>query len=128
MQSPADIYREQATESVVESSPLQTVQWLMQYIMDALVSAKGAIHNNNYQAKAKSINDAMKGIGILQGSLDKEKGGDIAENLESLYIYMTSRLLHASIYKEEKAITEVQKLMQSVKEGFDGIAPVVDKT
>ena len=54
-------------------------------------------------------------------SLDHEKGGDVAANLEQLYDYMTRRLLEASTTKNADLLTDVTDLIKEIKLAWDEI-------
>jgi flagellar protein FliS len=63
-------------------------------------------------------------MNIIQGlrtSLDAEKGGDIAANLDSLYEYMGRRLLEANMNNDTAILDEVNTLLSEIKLGWDGI-------
>ena len=55
---------------------------------------------------------------VLQGSLDSEKGGEIAANLADLYDYCTRRLLHANLKNDLEAIQEIKRLISDVREAW----------
>ena len=73
------------------------------------------------EAKARYINNAIGIIGGLNDALDLEKGGDLAQNLRSLYQYINMRLLEASIEKNVEKLDEVASLMKDIKEAWDAI-------
>jgi len=51
----------------------------------------------------------------LMASLDFEKGGDIARNLFSLYMFFNQQLMDANIQKDVKPIQDVRRLMNDLK-------------
>jgi flagellar protein FliS len=53
--------------------------------------------------------------------LDAEQGGEIAENLDRLYLYMTRRVFAAGVANDVDIIDEVIGLVKTIKEGWDGI-------
>ncbi|MCY1305876.1 Flagellar secretion chaperone FliS [compost metagenome] len=66
-----------------------------------------------------------KALGIVSGlreALDMEKGGELAGNLESLYGYITQRLLEANRNNDATILDEVAGLLREVKSGWDQIA------
>lgn len=57
----------------------------------------------------------------LTVSLDFEKGGDIAQNLFSLYLYFNQRLIDANLAKDPAALGEVRQLMSELREAWAGV-------
>ena len=55
--------------------------------------------------------------------LDKERGGDLAQNLERLYDYASRTLLKANLENRSDLLKEVTSLLREIKLGWDGIAP-----
>ncbi len=55
-------------------------------------------------------------------SINFEKGGEIAKNLFSLYMYMNRRLLEANIKKNSTVLEEVKKLLVELRSAWAEIA------
>lgn len=80
-----------------------------------------SIHNINekkFYEKAKNINKASKIIEELQGSLDFEQGGDIAENLNKLYSFFLKEIGSAGINNNKEAILKVIELLNDMKNSW----------
>ncbi len=117
-------YGRGAVESEVDyASPHRIIQMLMEGALAKIATAKGCIERNDVAEKSRQITWAMNIIGGLRSSLDAEKGGDIAANLESLYEYMGRRLLEANMNNDAVALDEVSALLLEIKEGWDNIPP-----
>lgn len=117
-----DGYGRGALESEVDyASPHRIIQMLMEGALSKIATAKGCIERNEVAEKGRQITWAMNIIGGLRSSLDSEKGGDIAENLDSLYEYMGRRLLDANMNNDPQILDEVSALLSEVKEGWDNI-------
>lgn len=57
-------------------------------------------------------------IDELRATLDKEKGGEYAANLDRLYDYYARRLLKAQITFDDAPLAEVEKLVGTLREGW----------
>ncbi|RRJ84999.1 flagellar export chaperone FliS [Aestuariirhabdus litorea] len=111
---------------VTDASPHRLIQMLMEGCLESLAKAKGAIARNDDALRSEMLSKAIAIVGGLQIVLDFEKGGEIAENLNALYHYMTKRLFEANQESDPEIINEVARLMINIKEGWDGIADQVD--
>ncbi len=106
---------------IMGASPHRLVQMLMEGALEKIALAKGHMANNNIANKGENISKAIAIVGGLQSSLNKDEGGEIAENLSNLYDYMSSRLVIANLYNDEAILDEVAGLMVEIKMGWDGI-------
>jgi flagellar secretion chaperone FliS len=93
--------------NVITSDPGRLIIMCYEGAIDSLKLAKEKIKEKDYEKKAKAIIKAQDIIEELICSLDFEKGGEIANNLESLYNYMLRRILQGDLNKDVKAIDEV---------------------
>ena len=53
-------------------------------------------------------------IAELQRTLDRERGGDIAGQLDRLYTYMLQRLIAANVHKDRAPLDEIAALMRQL--------------
>jgi flagellar protein FliS len=119
----AQQYAQMKKQTGVEgANPHQLIGMLYQGALDNLQQALGCIDRNDYEGRGRHLGRVITILGGLQGFLDHEKGGDISQNLDSLYEYMSVRLYDASRDHAKQPVEEVIKLLREVKEGWDGIA------
>ena len=64
----------------------------------------------------------------LQGALDFERGGELAQNLNELYAYVTRRLLHINAYNDLTALEEVQSLIKDITEAWKTLPSLLGQT
>ena len=83
--------------------------------LENLPSKKYDIVNNNI-IKAQDI------IAELMISLNMEQGGQVAQNLFSLYVYFKKRLIEANIKKEAEPIHEVLKHLKDLRDAWAQIS------
>lgn len=62
----------------------------------------------------------------LMVSLNLNKGGEIARNLFSLYIFMNRQLLSANLKKESKPLEEVKRMLTELRDAWKEIAGKTD--
>jgi len=61
----------------------------------------------------------------LQGALDFERGGDLANNLNELYGYVTRRLLHVNARNDLDALEEIFGLMNEIRSAWEGVPDLI---
>ena len=66
----------------------------------------------------RGIGRALAIIDQLRATLDAEKGGDYAQNLERLYDYYSRRLLKAQIELNDSLLAEVEGLVTTLRSGW----------
>jgi flagellar secretion chaperone FliS len=123
MASGLDSYRNVgAYGNLAEASPYQVIQLMLDALLSRIAEATGHIERGEVAAKGEKIG---KALGIIEGlllGLDKERGGDIALNLERLYDYASRTLLKANLENRVDLLKEVSSLLREIKLGWDGIA------
>lgn len=110
-----------AQTSIVDADSHKLIQLLYNGALERINMAKARMLAKDYEGKGRLISKTIEIVGGLRGFLDKEKGGEIAEQLESLYEYMERRLLQANLKNDIEILDEVAGLIREVKEGWDGI-------
>lgn len=104
-----------------EASPHRIIQMLMSGFLERVAYAKGSMERQEFAKKSEYISKAVGIINGLRSGLDMDKGGEIAENLNSLYDYINRRLIEANAANDIEILNEVYSLMSEVKQGWDAI-------
>lgn len=118
-QSAANQYQ---TQQIMTASPAMLVFMLLEKAISCLKEAIKAIENNEIEARWRANGRAMEIISHLQLTLDTEKGGEIAGNLDRLYSYMLTRLPKVDIRNEIEAAREVIALLEPLRESWRELA------
>lgn len=119
-------YNKMAVQAGVEAaSPHRLIQMLMDGVLEKVARAKGCMQRGDIRAKGQQIGWAISIIEGLKASLNKAEGGEIAQNLEDLYIYMERRLIESNRINDPALLDEVSSLMRQVKEAWDAIGDEV---
>jgi len=122
-QSAAASYSVVKNQSGVESaSPHRLVEMLFEGLQERIIQAKGAIQYKNIELKGKKINGAIAIINGLRENLNMDEGGELAENLNSLYIYVQSILAQAHRKNDVKYLDEANSLIDDIHSAWKAIA------
>ena len=105
--------------TIATATPHKLISMLIHGALEAFAKAKGAIERKDIESRALFLN---KGNSILLGlrdNLDLEQGGDLAANLDSLYVYLLEASLQAG--RENNAIKaqEIIDILLEIKQGWD---------
>ena len=87
-----------------------------------LKQAVADLQNNDMAGKGRNINKAKDVLYELGSVLDAEQGGEIAENLKSLYNFMQHHLNQANLRKDVQMIQEVITLLEELNQGWRAIS------
>jgi len=104
------------------ASPLGLVILSYEALYKALGRAQHAIDGGDLAAEADHTGRALEALIELSGSLNIEKGGDIAYDLAGLYAYMMRRLSEGMCTCSTDAVVEVMQLVWTLREGWEGLS------
>jgi len=107
--------------NVEGADPHQLIQLLLDGALDKIRMATGYMINRQIPQKGTHISAAISIIEGLRVSLDKNSGGQIAENLENLYKYMEIRLVEANLKNDPAILKEVTGLLGEIREAWVAI-------
>ena len=91
-------------------------------LAETYIEEDGKIKPKNIEKFGICIQKAQAIITDLQVSLDMEKGGDIARNLMSLYVFFNEELLAANINHNKEKIEFVLKMVKDLADSWRQIA------
>ena len=107
--------------------PHQLVNLLLQGVIRAIATARGALARDDVLLKCNSVTKAIRILDEgLSTALDREEGGELAANLAELYAYCVRRLTLANARNDDAMLLEVRRLIEPIAQGWSEIRkPVV---
>lgn len=91
-------------------------------LANSMFDENGKLPVRSIEAFGKAILKAQEIITELQVSLDMEKGGEIAKNLMSLYLFFNEELMNANINQDKEKVSSVLKMMSDLADAWRTIA------
>ena len=112
--------------AVMTASPEKLVTMLYDGALKYLEQARVGLADEP-TARSPEVGKALsKALGIsgeLRASRDHAAGGDIAQNLDSLYDFTLDQLSKSNLERTIAGVDATLEVMRTLKEGWDGIVP-----
>jgi flagellar secretion chaperone FliS len=115
----ANAYRRVEAQS---RSPLELVVMLYDGVLSSLSEATAAAARGDVATRAAAVSKSLTIIGALQTTLNVSEGGAVAVELDRIYTYASQRLIDVTTKKDYSALTEVHKLLTTIREAWEQIA------
>lgn len=123
----ATVYRDVGASTALDgASPHKLVSLLYEALTSQIAGARGALARRDVAEKGRAISHAVRILEEgLRAPLDLPRGGALASNLHDLYAYMVQQLTRANLNNDDALLTECMGLVETLREGWDGIADQV---
>jgi len=97
----------------------QLVSLLLDGLLQAVATARGALARGDVNTKCGSIAKALRILEEgLMTALDREEGGEVAVNLEAVYDYAMRRLIQANARNDDAMLQEVSRLIEPITQAW----------
>lgn len=120
----ADTYRR---NQILSASPERLIVLLYDGAIQQLSRAKTALDNGGAAQSAEvgiALGKAMAILGELRSTLDLERGGEIATNLDLLYDFCLDQIYTTNVERKPEPVEPPIRVLRTLKEGWDAIVPV----
>lgn len=119
MNSQLQIYRQQQVQHEIEqASPVRLVVMLYDKAMSLLRQAVLHIDRNNVKAKGEALNRVVEIIGELQAILNRDEGGVVAQNLDTMYEFMIRSVTLANLNNDPQPLDGVLMVLEELRKGW----------
>ena len=107
---------------VRSASPLELVVMLYDAALRNTARAIDAMARGDIRTRRDAITKSLAIINELQSTLNLEKGGAIAEELDRLYVWMTDSLIQATVQQKPGPLHDVCKNLEMLRDAWRQIA------
>jgi flagellar protein FliS len=114
--------RHYKNQELMTASPARLVVMLYDRAIYSLNDAIKAIEAGDIERRWKSNKNANEVITHLAMTLDFEKGGQIAQNLNDLYRFMLRTLVNVDVRNDPQPARDAIRLLEPLRQSWDQIA------
>ena len=105
-------------QRILTASPVRLVAMLYEAAITSLNKAIKAIGEGDIKGRWAANKHAVEIIEQLLVTLDTERGGEIAANLERLYPFMIRHLINVDLHNDPVPAREVIELLEPIHESW----------
>jgi flagellar protein FliS len=107
-------YKQYQKTQVVTASREKILLMLYEGAIRFTKQARVAMADNKIAEKGKAISRATAILSELMATLDFKVGGQLAQDLENLYIFMIDKLIEANIHNKTECLDDVERLLNTL--------------
>ena len=115
----ANTYKQQQVNT---ATPAKLVYMLYEKILSRLQEVQNAIARHYIQARCNANCNVQELLAHLSNTLDMDQGGEIAANLERLYMHCLVRLMDVDRHNDPEAAAEVTTLLTPLRDSWAELA------
>ena len=109
--------------SILGKSPLELLLLVYNGAIEAFKKAEDAFERDDKERGKKSLARARKFVTHLYATLDTKSGGEVAERLGQLYVFIIEQIQIACATSDKTLCANMREILENVKAGWDGINP-----
>jgi flagellar protein FliS len=107
---------------ILTASPARLVVLLFEHAHSNLLRARRAVQLNNTQDRVVAVGKARESIMELMATLNMEQGGQIAQNLRSLYAFVLTELSDVARRHDGARLEAVIRIVSELHTAFAAVA------
>ncbi len=113
-----DPKREYRDAAVRNATPVRLILMLYEAAIEDLRRISSAIQDNDVQRRTDEAHHFLQVLNQLQGSLDMERGGEVAANLDRYYGLVRSQLLQAELKNSSQIVQDILSQFLSLHQAW----------
>ncbi|MCZ6862130.1 MAG: flagellar export chaperone FliS [Alphaproteobacteria bacterium] len=117
-----EVYQKYLAQQIMLASPAKLVSMLYERAITLLHQTINAIEAGDIEQRWRTNAKATEVIYHLWDTLDRERGGEIAENLNRLYGFMMMRLTMVDVENDAQAARDVIGLLEPLQRSWHEVS------
>jgi|SRR5581483_8651827 len=117
--NPLDCYRQTEAQ---DENPVRLVVLLYQQLIKDLRAASEAMETKQVELRTLEIDHALVVLAQLQGTLNKEKGGEVAANLSRFYDLLRTNIMQAQCTANRRLLQDQVANLLTLHEAWIEVA------
>lgn len=113
-----DIQQSYREATVQGANPVALVVRLYEQMIEDLRQVSKAIDNKDIRLRTQRIKHVILVIGHLQSSLDFDRGGKVARDLENFYDVLRQNLIYLQVNPTKRGVTQLITDLLAVREAW----------
>lgn len=115
------IFKNYLESEVLSADRARLIEILYRAAITAVGAARRHLAAGAIRERSMQIGKALSIVHALISALDHRKGGQIAWRLNGLYAYISERLIEANAKQIDAPLAEVEKLLSTLLEAWEGV-------
>jgi flagellar protein FliS len=107
---------------ILTATPEALVGKLFEGAIGSSRLAKGLAEPSGLAERGRLLSKALAIVGELRASLDLERGGEIAANLDRLYEFVIDRITEASLRRIDEPVEEALRVLEPLSDAWNRVA------
>lgn len=111
-------YGNHVEESVNSAHPVELVALLFESMRESIREARKALADGDISSRSRALSNSLEILAELAGSVDRQKGGELAIQLVSLYAFLAERIQQGNFLQSDAPLAEADKVLQPIAEAW----------
>ena len=111
-----------AADEVLNESPLALIARLYDMACLEIARARACLGGGDASGKGQAVHRTLRCLSLLQNSINRDAGGDVALNLDRLYSYQQMRISMANLQNDDAIFAEVANQLRSLGDAWREVA------
>ena len=116
------------TQEIMTASPARLVAMLYDRAISSLYEAIEAIKAGEIERRWRANRTAIEVVAHLAMTLDMEKGGQIAQNLDQLYRFILKLLPQVDLRNDPRPAEDAIRILEPLRESWHELAKAGSRT